>query len=72
MRRNVEPQGFGCLEVDHQLELRRLLYGQVSRFGSFQDLPYEHARAPVQISQIGSITYEATKLRKSFLIVDGR
>jgi hypothetical protein len=33
-----EAKGLGHLEVDDQLELRRLLYWQVARFSTFQEL----------------------------------
>src|SRR5215831_17773040 len=72
VRRNLEPQALGCLEVDHQLELRRPFYREIRGLGSLEDLIDVDCRASVHISQIGSITHEATELRKSFLIVDGR
>ena len=36
-RRDREAKSLGGLEVDHQLELGRLLDGQVSGLGAFQD-----------------------------------
>src|SRR5215813_7815350 len=36
-RRDGEAEGFGGLEVNHQLELARLLYWQIARFGTLQD-----------------------------------
>ena len=36
-RRHVEAERLGSLEVDHQLELRRLLDRQLLRFGSLED-----------------------------------
>jgi hypothetical protein len=36
-RRDREAERFRGLEVDHQLELCRLLDGKVSRLGTFQD-----------------------------------
>jgi hypothetical protein len=38
IRRNREADLFSRLEIDHQLELPRLLNGQIGRFPSFQDL----------------------------------
>src|SRR5262245_31299903 len=72
VRRYLEPQGPGGLEVDHQLELRRPFYREIRGLGSLEDLINVDCRTPVQISQIGSITHEATKLRKSLFIVDRR
>src|SRR5437016_5773856 len=37
-RGDGEAEGLGGLEVDHQLELYRLLHGEISRFGPLQDL----------------------------------
>src|SRR5262245_63079408 len=72
MRRNLKPQHLGGLEVDHQLELRRPFYREIGGLGSLEDLINVDCGTPVHISQIGSITHEAAKLRKSFFIVDGR
>src|SRR5438874_1941019 len=36
--RNREAQGFRGLQVDHEVELRRLLDGQVAGLGALQDL----------------------------------
>ena len=36
-RGNREPKRLGGLEVDDQLELHGLLYGEISRFGAFQN-----------------------------------
>jgi hypothetical protein len=33
---NAEVKRFGCLEIDAQLELGRLLDGKISRLGSFE------------------------------------
>jgi len=72
VRRNFQSQCLGCFEVDHQLEFRRPFYREIRGLGSFEDLMNLDCRTPVHISQIGSITHEATKLRKSFLVIDGR
>jgi hypothetical protein len=37
-RRDGETERLGDLEVDHQLELGRLLDGQIGRLGAFEDL----------------------------------
>jgi hypothetical protein len=37
-RRDGETEPLGDLEVDHQLELGRLLDGQIGRLGAFEDL----------------------------------
>jgi len=39
-RRDGQAKGLRGLEVDHQLELRRLLDRQVGRLRAFEDLVY--------------------------------
>jgi hypothetical protein len=51
------------LEVDHQLELRRVLDGQVNGLSLFQDLVHERRRAPLQIEKVCAIRDETTGLR---------
>src|SRR5437867_1154937 len=41
-RRNGEPQGLSGFEVNDQLELRGLLYGQVGGLGPLEDLVHQH------------------------------
>ena len=36
-RGDGEAQGLGGLEIDDQLELHGLLYGEITRFGAFQN-----------------------------------
>jgi hypothetical protein len=36
--RNREPERFGSLEIDDELELRGLLHREVARFGALEDL----------------------------------
>src|SRR5262245_48459267 len=72
LRRNLQPQALGCLEVEHQLELGRPFYREIRGLVSLEDPINVDCRTPVQISQIGSITHEAPKLRKSLFIVDRR
>ena len=39
--RDRQPARLGSLEVDNEIELRRLLNGEVARFGALQDLIHE-------------------------------
>jgi hypothetical protein len=43
-RRDGQAQRLGGLEVDHQLELRGLLNGEIGRLGPFEDLVHVHGR----------------------------
>src|SRR6266702_6596907 len=44
-----QPERLGRLEVDHQLDLGRLLHGQVARLGTLEDAVHVGGSAPVQI-----------------------
>src|SRR5713101_4410501 len=58
-RRDPQPEGLGGLEVDDQLELRRLLDGQVGGLGAFENLVHVGRGAPKQISSVRSIGHKA-------------
>src|SRR6266852_2669198 len=47
--RDCQAEGLGGLEIDGQLELRRLLDGKLCRLGTFEDLVDVSRRAPEQI-----------------------
>ena len=61
-RGNRDPEHFGRLEVDNQLELRRLLDWQVARFGTFQDLIDKDSSTPEHLENIWGIGNEASRL----------
>ena len=48
-RRDRQAERLGGLEVDHQLELRRLLDGQVAGLGALEDLVDVGGGPPVQV-----------------------
>ena len=50
-----DPQRFGCLEVDHQLELCWLLYRQIAGLTAFEYLVDIVASATKQIVHVRSI-----------------
>src|SRR5262250_286438 len=54
-RRRRQPEGFGSLEVDDELELLRLLDGEISGPGSFEDLVHVHGGVPVHLRETGRI-----------------
>src|SRR5258706_9490384 len=47
-----QAEGLGGPEVDHQLELRRLLDGEVGRLRAFQDLVHVRSCATIEIREI--------------------
>src|SRR5882724_5141305 len=58
-RRDRQAEGLGGLEVDDQLELRRLLDGQIARLGALENLVHVGRGAPKQISKVRSIGHKA-------------
>ena len=59
-RRNREADLLRGLQVDHQIELHRLLHGKVSRLGAFQN-PIDIARGVSTFGDItGSVRHHAT------------
>src|SRR5215468_4820530 len=58
-RRDREAERLGGLEVDHQLELRRLLDRKVSGLGTLEDLVDVEGGALRQTAQIRSIRHQA-------------
>jgi hypothetical protein len=63
VRRNCQADLFGGFQIDHQLELRRLLYGQVGGFGTFQDSVQLEVERPRSQSTI--FTGERTRVLSS-------
>src|SRR5262245_5028849 len=72
LRRHFEPERLGGLEVDHQLELRGLLDGQVGGLGALQDLVHIGGSAPKHISKVRSIGHKAPGIDKLPPKVHGR
>src|SRR5690349_12701600 len=58
-RRHGEAEGLGSLEIDHQLERRRLLDWQIGRLGAVEDLSHVSAELAKDRSEAGSITDQA-------------
>ena len=52
VRRYREPQGLRRLEVEHQLERHRLLYGEIGGLGALEDLIHVCGSAPVPIHNV--------------------
>src|SRR5262245_51372976 len=58
-----QPQRFGGLEVDHQLERRRLLDWEVGSLGALEDLVHVGGRPPPPVRAIWLVSQETTGLR---------
>src|SRR2546427_12236157 len=58
-----DPERLGGLEIDDQLELHRLLDGQVSGLAALQNLVHVGGGAPVEIGVIRAVAHEAASLR---------
>src|SRR5258707_15544723 len=58
-RWNRQAEGLGGLEVDDQLELRRLLDGQVAGFCTLENPVHVHSSAPIHINSVRAIGHEA-------------
>ena len=61
---NCQSDLFRCLQVDHELKLRRLLHRQISRFGAFQDLVHLNRGAPIEVSGVRPVGHETTLIDK--------
>src|SRR4030095_7735747 len=64
VRRNREADLLRRFEIYHQLELGRLLYGQIRGLGSFQDLFHVCGGSPVQVGQARSVGHQTAGLHK--------
>src|SRR4030095_8437243 len=62
--RNRQAQRLRSLEVDHQLELRWLLDGQVAGLGSFEDLVHVDGRAAEHLGNVCAVTHDDAGFRE--------
>src|SRR5262245_42995590 len=69
--RDREAEGLGGLEVDGQLELRRLLDGQERRTCSPENLVHEDRATGEEVWEIDTIRHEAAGLHKILRLVGG-
>src|SRR5215510_9885731 len=61
-RRDRQPKCLGDLDVNDQLELSRLLDGQVGGLGPLQDLVHVRGAAPVEIEKARPVRHETPGL----------
>jgi hypothetical protein len=60
LRRNCHADLLRCLEIDHQLKLRRLLHRQIGGLGSLQDSVHVICDAPVAVREVRPVGHEPT------------
>src|SRR5262245_17239498 len=61
-RRHFEAKCFGGLEIDHQLELRRLLDGEVGGLGALQDLVHKRGGPSMEIEKARPVRHKPSGL----------
>src|SRR4029453_11904554 len=67
-----QAKGLGGLQGDDELELRRLLHGEIGWFGAFEDLVHVGGGTPERVRQARAIGYEASGLHISPLLIHCR
>src|SRR5437867_5754796 len=60
--RDRQAEGLGSLEVKDQLELGRLLDGEVGGLGALENLVHEDGGAAEEIREVSAVTDESTSL----------
>ena len=60
--RDPQAEGLHRLEIDHQVELRGLLDGEIARLGALENLAHIGARPSGQLGQASGLGHEATRL----------
>src|SRR5581483_6080519 len=63
IRGNDKADLLGGFQINHQLELRRLLDRKIGGLGAFEDLVYVGGRAMPEVGKIWRIDHEAADLR---------
>src|SRR5437764_11539271 len=70
--RDGEPERFGGLEVDDQLELGGLLDGKIAGLRALEDLIHVRGRPPEQIVKVWPIGHEAAGAHDKLTLVVNR
>src|SRR5215468_6214104 len=60
-RRNLDAERFRGVEVDHELEFRRLFDGQIGGFRALQDFVYIVRSHAEHVGQVRSIRHQAAE-----------
>src|SRR5687767_3921633 len=61
--RDRQPERRGCLEVDDELELGRLLDGKISGLRALEQPVYEARGLPVEVEIVDPVGHDAADLR---------
>ena len=69
--RNGESEKFRRVAVDHELELRGLLDGEIGGLGALENLVYVGSCAPVQFRDIRTVRHQASGVHDGPKPVDG-
>src|SRR5262245_31289894 len=69
LRWNLQADLLGRLEIDDELELRRLLDRNIARLGTFQNLVHIRGGAPVQVGNVHAVRHEPPSFYKIALVV---
>src|SRR5215831_16215332 len=72
VRRNRKADLLGGLQIDDELELRRLLHREISRLGAFQNLVHIRGSAAEQVGGVRAIVHESAGFRIVWLWVNRR
>src|SRR5215510_5042069 len=67
-----DTQSLSSLEVNHQIELDRLLDGEIGGLCALEDLVDDRRAAPLQFCEVGAVAHEPALLNESTVPVDSR
>src|SRR5262245_25412124 len=72
LKRNVEPERLGGLEVNHQFELDRGLDGKLARLFALEDAIDIGCRSPIRIDLVNSVGQQAAEFSEGSARIDSR
>src|SRR6185295_9032573 len=69
VRRNSHTHFLCRLQIDHELEFRRLLHGKVCWLGTFQDFIHIRCSPAVQVRNTNAVAHKPTHIHKFFPVI---